>query len=104
MDGKGPDLMGRDWLTQFKVALRPDNSLESLPPLKEVLEKHAEVFKDQLGCLQGQEIKIIVKENAQPKCFKPHTVPFVLRGNKLNYRGRKKMHYFPHTIFSVDQK
>ena len=31
VDGKGPDLMGRDWLTQFKVALRPVNSLESLP-------------------------------------------------------------------------
>ena len=80
VDGKGPDLMGRDWLTQFKVALRPVNSLESLPPLKEVLEKHAEVFNDQLGCLQGQEIKLIVKENAQPKFFKPRTVPLVLRG------------------------
>ena len=80
VDGKGPDLMGRDWLTQFEVALRPVNSLESLPPLKEVLEKHAEVFNEQLGCLQGQEIKLIVKENVQPEFFKPRTVSLVLRG------------------------
>ena len=48
----GPNLMGRDWLAHFEVNLSSLNVLEQhSTPLKEVLDKHAAMFADKVGCL-----------------------------------------------------
>ena len=78
--GVGPNLMGRDWLSQFSVALKmPVNKVETCPLLNETLLKYDSIFNDELGCLQGHTIQIMVKDNITPKFFKPRTVPYILK-------------------------
>ena len=47
--------------------------------LQEVLEKHATVFKEGLGCVKGTKAKIHVKPEMQPKFCRARNVPFALR-------------------------
>lgn len=58
--------MGRDWLGQFVVNLKD-------------VHKYSDVFKDELGCLKGMPVKLLVHENAKPKFFKPRPVPILLK-------------------------
>ncbi len=82
--GDGPNLLGRDWLQQLEVDLGHLGTIhviasEQSPPLQETLQKHSEVFSDDLGCMQGMEVHLQVDEKVQPKFHKPRTVPFILR-------------------------
>ena len=77
--GTGPSLMGRNWLHKLKPALsvfhiRPDNDVQ------ELLGRHEDLFKDELGLLKGCAVTIRVKASAKPSFYKPRTVPFALRG------------------------
>ena len=79
MAGTGPSLMGRNWLHKLKPALsvfhiRPDNDVQ------ELLGRHEDLFKDELGLLKGCAVTIRVKASAKPSFYKPRTVPFALRG------------------------
>ena len=44
-----------------------------------MLEKHSKLFCNELGCLQGMEVKLNVDSNATPKFFKARTVPLALK-------------------------
>ena len=57
VEGQGPNLMRRDWLTQFKVSLHPVYSLAKASSLDEVLKKHYDVFRKELACLKVVENK-----------------------------------------------
>ena len=52
VDGAGPNLLGRDWLSAFEVTLNGSilHTSDLSQPLKGVLDKHAPVFKSDLGC------------------------------------------------------
>ena len=79
--GKGPSLLGRDWLKQLKLKrgeLFHLNSAATLT-LKEVLQRHDDVFKEGLGKIKGMEVKIHMEPGAQPQFFQPRTVPLALR-------------------------
>ena len=76
----GPNLMGRDWISAFEVCLNAKvNHIEPPQEVKEILQSHAVVFTEELGCLKGQEVHLHVQENASPKFCKARPVPFVLR-------------------------
>ena len=45
---------------------------------KKVIDKYPEVFKDELGTLQGTRAKIHVDPQVIPKFFKPRSVPYIL--------------------------
>lgn len=79
VNGGGPNLMGRDWLSQLKVNLGEIKVVEP-EPLGEVLDRFSEVFSDTLGCLKGEPVKLVVPADAQPTFFKARSVPFSLRG------------------------
>jgi len=79
VNGGGPNLMGRDWLSQFEVNLGDIRVVEPSNQLQEVLDKFADVFSGELGCLKGQPVKLLVPENATPKFFKARPVPFLLK-------------------------
>lgn len=79
VQGGGPNLMGRDWLSQFQINLSELNLVEPSSPLGEVLDKHSEVFKDELGCVKDEPVKLMVDDQAKPKFFRPRPVPFLLR-------------------------
>ena len=48
---------------------------ETKPKLAEVLNRHQEVFNEQLGVMKGVKVKIVVDEKESPQFFRPRTVP-----------------------------
>ena len=82
--GKGPSLLGRDWLSQ--VRLDWDNIFynkcvnDLSTELEDVIKKHSTVFKKEMGTLKEFMAKIQVDEDASPKYFKARPVPYALRG------------------------
>ena len=77
VDGAGPNLLGRDWLNRLGVTPGHVNLVEHDTKLKEVLDRHADVFDGGLGCLKDVQIDLTMDEKVKPKFFKPRTVPFV---------------------------
>ena len=79
--GNGPDLMGRDWLSELKVSLKIGevNTMEGGSSLQTVLERHSAMFEKGLGCLKGTTVKLNVDSNATPKFYKARTVPLALK-------------------------
>ena len=79
--GNGPDLMGRDWLSELKVTLKIGevNTVEGGNSLQTVLERHSAVFEKGLGCLKGMTVKLNVDDNATPKFYKARTAPLALK-------------------------
>ena len=76
--GEGPSLFGRNWLSMIKLNWGAINQVTT-QVYKKVLDKYPEVFKDELGTLQGTRAKIHVDPQATPRFFKPRSVPYTLR-------------------------
>ena len=76
--GNGPSLLGRDWLASIQLDW---NELfyadHSSTRLQEVINKYSEVFRDELGTLNGRKAKIYVKENSKPQFYRHRAVPYV---------------------------
>ena len=81
--GRGPSLMGRDWLYKLKpnlgifhtfIHVGMDNHIQ------ELLSRHSELFKDELGLVKGVTVKLYVDPSATPWFFRPRSVPHALRG------------------------
>ena len=79
VSGGGPNLMGRDWLSHFDVSLTTLNLVETDRQLREALDKYPDVFTDELGCVRDTPVRLILRDDAQPKFYKPRPVPFSLR-------------------------
>ena len=79
VEGDGPNLMGRDWLSLLEVNLGEVNLLKNDCLLQTVLDKHCSVFNDELGCMKDMKVKLLIDSTAKPKFFKPNSVPFTLR-------------------------
>ena len=84
VDGSGPSLLGRDWLSKIKLDWQSLNNLQTKPApptntLQDVLQRHKDVFKKELGTVTGVTAKIYVDPSAQPRFCKPRTVPYALR-------------------------
>ena len=79
--GTGPSLLGRDWLLKIQLDWRTLHLLRAAPPtqLQAILNRHSEVFKEELGCMKGVTATIVIDPQAQPRFCKPRTVPFALR-------------------------
>lgn len=76
--GKGPALMGRDWISQLKLDWSRVNRVAP-ETVDAVCARHASVSKPGLEKLKGIEAKLQVTENAVPKFCKPRNVPYALR-------------------------
>ncbi|XP_043242963.1 uncharacterized protein K02A2.6-like [Amphibalanus amphitrite] len=80
--GSHRPLMGREWIK----ALRTASGLETLnvcpvapqPTLKEVMDKHREVFKEELGRIPVK-VALRLKEGAKPVYRRARPVPFALQ-------------------------
>ena len=71
--------MGRDWLCKLKPDLSIFRTI-ARSGLQEVLDKHAALFKEELGLVKGLTIKFHVDPNVRPIFCKHRTVPYALRG------------------------
>lgn len=80
----GPPLLGRDFMSEFKLSFNIDNKCiqtESQANLKVncLLKKYSELFNDELGLFNKFKIQLRLKEGSSPKFFKPRSVPFALK-------------------------
>ena len=76
--GGGPSLWGRNWLNAIKLNWAQIKQVtRGLQPL---LQKYGDVFRQELGTLKGIEVQLVVPKDATPKFFKPHPVPYAIRG------------------------
>ena len=76
--GEGPSLFGRNWLNHIRLDWHELYNMHA-SPLQATLQKHAAVFQDGLGTLQGFKAKIFVEEGATPRFCKARTVPYALK-------------------------
>ncbi|KAL2088270.1 hypothetical protein ACEWY4_015169 [Coilia grayii] len=76
--GKGPALMGRDWISQLKLDW---SRVHRVAPetVEDVCARYTSVFKPGLGKVKGIEAKLQVAADAVPKFCKPRNVPYALR-------------------------
>ena len=89
--GKGPALLGRNWLEKIKLNWPIIKQLSSHNKrLEEILQKHAQLFEEGLGTLQGTKAKIHVDPTATPILHKARSVPYALR-EKMEYLERLEM-------------
>ena len=78
-EGEGPTLLGRNWLEALRLDWRTIFRVGKSQTLQEVLDEHSNVFKEELGKLQGVEATIHVDKDARPRFEKARTVPFAIR-------------------------
>lgn len=76
--GAGPALFGRDWLDKIRLQW-PLLHVETKQSLKEVLERHTDVFSPGLGRLKGIQARIALKRGSQPRFWKARPVALARR-------------------------
>lgn len=73
-----PPLFGREWLRKIRIDWREIKTVRE-EKLEGVLQKHAEVFKKELGTLKGTEVAIALKPDHVPRFCQARVVPYALR-------------------------
>ena len=80
VSGEGPPLLGRNWLEEIKLNWPRIKQLTAHDKrLSEILQKHAQLFGEGLGTLQGTKAKTHVDPTATPIFHKARPVPYALR-------------------------
>ena len=87
VEGKGPNLLGRNWLRVLGIDWSTVNKLEvnevqtdeKLKLKEDFLDQYKELFKDELGTFSGPKVKIYIDQNAEPQFFKARSVPFAYK-------------------------
>ena len=89
VQGSGPSLLGRDWLKVLRLDWSSLHQITQSPDKwREVVDRHAEVFKEELGRVQGVKAKIHVDPQPQPRFYRPRNVPYALKGKVENELDR----------------
>ena len=79
VSGDGPSLLGRNWLQQIKLDWSGLHALSGVSPKsqwQDVIDCHPDVFRDQLGKVQGSTAKFFLKPDVKPKFLRAHPVPY----------------------------
>ena len=73
--------MGRDWLKVVRLDWREIGKVSVITAshVAALQEQYQEVFSESLGTITPYQAKLSVMPNAQPKFFKPRSVPYALR-------------------------
>ena len=88
VQGNGPSLVGRDWLSKVRLDWH-EIFYENLElanqkgELETILKQYPEVFKTGMGTLKGFKATIKVDHESVPKYWKPRPVPYSIR-NKVD--------------------
>ncbi|XP_039518223.1 uncharacterized protein K02A2.6-like [Pimephales promelas] len=78
--GKYPALLGRQWMEKIKLDwLTVRMVSRENTELRGVLEKHTDVFKDELGTMKDITAKLDIKPDGKAKCCKARPVPYAIR-------------------------
>ena len=80
--GSGTSLLGREWMRHIKLDWKSIaeavNNVTS-PCYQPLLDKYAEVFKDELGTLKLMIAQLQIQSQVAPRFCKPCPVPFALK-------------------------
>ncbi|XP_031422660.1 uncharacterized protein K02A2.6-like [Clupea harengus] len=80
VQGNYPSLCGRAWLEKMRFDWSTIFMISKAEPgLTTVLEKYAEVFKDELGSMKNIMTKLDLKSGSKPRFMKARAVPYALR-------------------------
>ena len=90
VEGSGPSLLGRDWLSQLKLNWKSlsVHYAQSVRSLEEILAKHTGLFDSELGKAKSVEAKLHLDPNATPRFCKARPVPHALREKVENELSR----------------
>lgn len=81
IQGGGPPLLGRDFISLFNLELTSIKYCEKLDgnDVEKMLSQYKDIFADRLGCFNKGQIKLHLKDNAKPVFHKARPVPFALK-------------------------
>lgn len=90
VENKEPALLGREWPHEIqtdwknraslnRLARPQDMSAEWKPKLDALLDKHSDLFKDELGTIRGEQAELIFRDGVQPKFLKARSVPYAIQ-------------------------
>ncbi|KAL6455440.1 hypothetical protein MHYP_G00004880 [Metynnis hypsauchen] len=78
--GNYPAILGRSWLEKIRLDWPLVRTLtKQTTGLSEVLDRHSEVFKDELGMMRGIKATLDIKPDSKPKFLKARTVPYAIK-------------------------
>ncbi len=80
--GEGPCLLGREWLKSIRLdwkAIGLTTMDKSATRLNTLLEENSEIFKDELGTMEGIQAKLTLREDATPRFHRPRPLPFAVK-------------------------
>jgi transposase InsO family protein len=77
--GKGHSLFGRNWLEHFQLDWSTINSINLETSVSTLSRKYPNLFRNELGKLNGTTANIVVPKDSQPRFFKARQVPYILK-------------------------
>lgn len=80
--GKGPALLGRDWLGCIKLdwaAIRRVGSQIDTGTINQLLSKYASVFSKDPGTMKHMRAHLTLRDGAIPRVHAPRSVPYAIR-------------------------
>ncbi|KAJ8710409.1 hypothetical protein PYW07_009775 [Mythimna separata] len=75
----GPPLLGRDFISRFKLKLTPCNFLKGQSMVDQLQLRFPKVFSDKLGKFNKYRVKLKLKGNLKPIFCKARPIAFALR-------------------------
>lgn len=79
---KSPSLCGRDWLATFNLLPRQVNATQMDTTTEEIVRpmllEFQGIFKPGCGTLKGPPVHVQIRHNAQPRYYRPRSVPYEL--------------------------
>ena len=82
---RGVNIIGRDGLVQLSICVTPTQFGTTavvntqVDKLKDILEIHADIFKEGLGCCNKVTATLTLQDEAMPKFCKPRRLPFAIK-------------------------
>ena len=77
---EGPSLFGRNWLKYIQLDWKRIATVHiKSPNLEMLLQKHEDLFKEELGTIQPHKATLHVETDATPRFFRPQPVPFAIK-------------------------
>ena len=73
-------MFGRDWFATIRLDWAHIAHVSLSPELQQLLKLHAAVFKNELGTVKEKKISLSIREESQPKFFRPCQVSLTIKG------------------------